>query len=146
VIAGFEAEHIFAAVYLIMRRIEEIRGGEKARAENLYPSAVRPEGNPAARRATEACFETGAAVWRGLGEIENSGYYLREEYARFDGGSRIAARDDGLPSGCECGGVITGAADPPECPMFARECTPQTPRGPCMVSAEGTCGIWYRSR
>jgi len=27
--------------------------------------------------------------------------------------------------------------------LFAKICTPETPKGPCMVSSEGTCAAWY---
>jgi len=33
---------------------------------------------------------------------------------------------------------------PPDCPLFKDKCTPQTPRGACMVSEEGSCNIWHR--
>jgi hydrogenase expression/formation protein HypD len=33
---------------------------------------------------------------------------------------------------------------PPECPIFGSACTPESPVGPCMVSAEGTCAGWYQ--
>ncbi|MDR1496415.1 MAG: hydrogenase formation protein HypD, partial [Clostridiales Family XIII bacterium] len=47
------------------------------------------------------------------------------------------------PEGCRCADVITGRADPPSCPAFGASCTPENARGPCMVSAEGACGVWY---
>jgi hydrogenase expression/formation protein HypD len=163
VIAGFEGEHILAAIYRIVRQTEQKRAAAASESvpprycnvENLYPSAVRPEGNLKAQAAIEKYFETASAAWRGLGKIENSGYYLRPEYASFDilaqeskslsgyiepGGECI---DEGLPEGCRCADVIMGRIDPPECPMFAKACTPDAPNGPCMVSTEGTCGIWY---
>jgi hydrogenase expression/formation protein HypD len=31
---------------------------------------------------------------------------------------------------------------PVECPLFMKGCTPEKPRGACMVSVEGTCKIW----
>jgi hydrogenase expression/formation protein HypD len=147
VVAGFEGEHVLAAVYRIVRAAEERRaGGEPAPAlQNLYPSAVRAEGNVRARRLVEKYFERGAAVWRGLGEIADSGFYLREAYARFDGGSRDLGADAALPAGCRCGDVITGRIDPGGCPMFGGACDPVRPLGPCMVSAEGACGIWYQN-
>lgn len=143
VVSGFEAEHILAAIYRIVKQIEAGEG----RVENMYPNAVRENGNPKALQAIEEVFEPGPAVWRGLGPIENSGLYLREEYAQFDGGSRGLDEDMQLPEGCRCGDVITGRINPDQCPMFAGgSCTPMEPFGPCMVSSEGSCGIWYRNR
>lgn len=141
VVAGFEAEHILAAIYRIVRQIQS---GE-ARTENLYRNAVEDEGNPKALKILEEVFEPGTAMWRGLGEIAGSGLYLRDEYEEFDAGSRGLSEDMELPKACRCGDVITGRINPDQCPMFGRGCDPMSPYGPCMVSAEGSCGIWYRN-
>jgi hydrogenase expression/formation protein HypD len=90
----------------------------------------------------------GEAQWRGLGAIPASGLALRQEYARFDAARRFPvevapARE---PAGCRCGDVLRGVLLPPECPLFARACTPQAPVGPCMVSAEGACAAYYQYR
>lgn len=141
VVAGFEAEHILGCIYRIVRQIEK---GESL-SENLYRNAVRDEGNPKAMAAIEEVFERGPAMWRGLGMIDDSGLYLRGEYADFDGGSRDLTEDMELPGSCRCGDVIVGRIDPDQCPMFGNGCDPMDPYGPCMVSAEGSCGIWYRN-
>ncbi|MEM3000863.1 MAG: hypothetical protein QXP41_01550, partial [Candidatus Nitrosocaldus sp.] len=54
---------------------------------------------------------------------------------------RRDARDE-FVAGARCGEVILGLCDPPECPLYMKECTPSTPKGPTMVSQEGTCKIW----
>jgi hydrogenase expression/formation protein HypD len=33
---------------------------------------------------------------------------------------------------------------PCDCPAFGRECTPETPLGATMVSAEGACAAYYQ--
>jgi len=142
VVSGFEAEHILVAIYRIVRQIERGAGA----SENLYRNAVRDEGNPKAMAAIDEVFERGPALWRGLGEIEGSGLYLRGEYAAYDGGSRDLTEDMDLPEKCRCGDVIVGRIDPDQCPMFDGGCDPMSPYGPCMVSTEGSCGIWYRNR
>ena len=142
VVAGFEAEHILGTIYRIVRQIER----EEYHTENLYRNAVREHGNQRALQVTEEVFEKGSAVWRGLGSIEDSGLYLRDEYSIYDAGSRQLTEDMILPEGCRCSDVITGRIDPNECPMFGCGCDPIHPFGPCMVSAEGACGIWYRNR
>jgi hypothetical protein len=38
-----------------------------------------------------------------------------------------------------------GRAAPRDCKFFGKGCSPEHPLGPCMVSAEGTCGIWYQN-
>ncbi len=141
VVAGFEAEHLLAAIYDLVRCAEK---GE-ARADNLYTSGVRSEGNLKALALIDEYFETGDAVWRGLGRIPESGYYLREEFAGFDVGSRGLDSDSELPEACRCADVIVGRISPDMCPMFGNACRPETPYGPCMVSAEGACGIWFRN-
>ena len=141
VVAGFEPEHLLAVIYEIVRQIERGCGEVK----NLYKNAVRDDGNSKAMMLLDEYFETGAATWRGLGEIDGSGLYLKAEYAQYDGGSRGLDRDMELPESCCCGSVIVGKINPNECPMFGKGCTPLHPYGPCMVSAEGACGIWYRS-
>ncbi|MBE6030256.1 MAG: hydrogenase formation protein HypD [Clostridiales bacterium] len=141
VVAGFEPEHILAVIYDIVRQVE--RGDGDVR--NLYKNAVRDEGNKKALEVLEKYFEPGAATWRGLGEIPDSGLYLKPEYAEYDGGSRGLDADMELPEACSCASVIVGKINPNECPMFGKGCTPLHPYGPCMVSAEGACGIWYRS-
>lgn len=145
VVAGFEPEQIVAAVYNLVRRVEaqKINQGE---VHNLYGQAVKPEGNQKAQALIQKYFEEGPAVWRGLGEIPGSGLYLKEEYRQYDGGSRGLDSDIELPDGCRCGEVIVGRIAPNECPMFGSSCHPSTPYGPCMVSSEGACGIWYRNR
>lgn len=141
VVAGFEGEHILAVLYHIVRQLE----ADKAEAKNLYPNAVRAAGNPKAKALIEKFFTPGEATWRGLGAIPDSGMYLKEEYAAYDGGSCGLDADSELPKSCRCADVIVGRINPCDCPMFGKGCTPMKPYGPCMVSAEGACGIWYRN-
>lgn len=140
VVAGFEAEHILAVIYDLVHQI--VNG--QARVENRYTNAVREEGNLKALAVLENYFEPGPAMWRGLGIIEDSGLYLKDTF--YDGGSRGLDQDMELPQGCSCGDVIVGKINPDQCPMFKSKCSPMNPFGPCMVSAEGACGIWYRNK
>jgi len=136
VVAGFEAEHILTAIYMIVKQIQHGQG----MVENAYPGAVRPEGNPKALAVIDEFFEPGPAMWRGLGIIPDSGLYLKEGDV-----GRGLDQDRELPEACRCGDVIVGKINPNECPMFGKGCDPGAPYGPCMVSAEGACGIWYRN-
>ena len=142
VIGGFEPEEIRTAVYLLLK---QIAAGE-AKIQNAYPRAVRPEGNPLARRMLEQSFELETARWRGLGEIPDSGFGLRKELEAYDAGKRfsIQAGKPALPNGCRCGDVITGKIRPRQCPLFGKICTPEDPVGPCMVSSEGACAAAYK--
>jgi len=140
-VAGFEAEHVLIAIYDLIKQVEN---GKHA-VHNLYPSSVRPEGNTAALQYINKYFRSDAAYWRGIGTIEESGLYLREDYLKYDAGSfDLSDERDQQSSQCRCGEVIIGKINPDECPMFGRTCTPTKAKGPCMVSTEGTCGIWYR--
>lgn len=142
VVAGFEPEHILAGIYDIVGQLEHKRD---AGVHNLYKNAVKTEGNKKAQAIIERYFEPGAAMWRGLGTIPDSGLYLRPEFGEYDAGSKGLDQDIELPASCRCGDVIIGRINPNECPMFGKSCNPMNPYGPCMVSSEGACGIWYRN-
>lgn len=142
-VAGFEAEHILAVIYDLVRQIET--GHQDTEIHNLYKNAVKLEGNQKARDVLIQYFEEGPAMWRGLGIIPDSGLYFKEEYQDYDAGSKGLEEDKVLPKECRCGEVIVGRINPNECPMFGKACNPTSPYGPCMVSAEGACGIWYRN-
>jgi hydrogenase expression/formation protein HypD len=42
--------------------------------------------------------------------------------------------------------VLRGVLAPPACEHFGRACTPDTPLGAPMVSAEGACAAYFRYR
>lgn len=141
VVTGFEPEHILVAVYDIIRQCRQ----GKAQVHNFYQNAVSEDGNKRAKALLSDFYEAGDAAWRGLGVIAGSALYLKPEYARYDAGSRAVGTADGPDpaQGCRCGDVVRGRINPDACPMFAVSCTPVRPYGPCMVSGEGACGIWY---
>ncbi len=141
VIAGFEGEHILAAVYEIMNQLKAGRYEVK----NMYASAVKEKGNEKARDLLSKYFEQGDDFWRGIGIIENSALRLKKKYEMFDGGSHIEGINEEMPKGCRCTDVILGRKNPAECPLFKTVCTPLQAIGPCMVSSEGACGIWYQN-
>jgi hydrogenase expression/formation protein HypD len=136
-VASFDGPGILAAVYSLLR----LKG--KGSVVNLYPSAVREKGNGRAAELLNRYFEPGEAFWRGMGGIPGSGLYLREEFLKYYAGSRENMRDAGDTGGCRCGDVLTGKLAPAECPYFGTACTPQSPKGACMVSMEGACYSWY---
>ncbi|MDR3305319.1 MAG: hydrogenase formation protein HypD [Clostridiales Family XIII bacterium] len=151
VVAGFEDRHILSAVCRAVKDVAALRRGEASAAglvSNLYPEAVRPEGNQKARALIEKYFDLQNAIWRGLGMIPGSGYVLKADYAawRNDSSPTGDIREETLPAGCRCGDVILGRIDPADCPLFGAACTPTKAIGPCMVSSEGACGIHYRNR
>ena len=137
VVAGFEPADILYAILLALR---QIAGGEH-RVENAYPRAVRAQGNPKARALMDSFLEERDDPWRGLGVIPRGGRGLRDEHAEIDAARVFALPQvkDKEPPGCLCGQVIQGKRLPAECTLFAKQCTPDHPVGPCMVSSEGTC-------
>jgi hydrogenase expression/formation protein HypD len=48
-----------------------------------------------------------------------------------------------MPAGCSCAQVVLGKIYPNACPLYGKACTPRNPVGPCMVSDEGACRIWW---
>ncbi|QAT42686.1 hydrogenase formation protein HypD [Aminipila luticellarii] len=142
VVAGFEGEHILAAVYEIFLQLKE----NKACMKNMYISAVSDKGNMQALSVINQYFEPKDDFWRGIGVIEKSSLRLKPEYFQYDAGSDFDEYKESPPKGCKCKEVILGRISPAECPLFAKQCTPLSAVGPCMVSAEGACGIWYKNR
>ncbi len=142
-IAGFEPGDILLAILSILGQIKE----GKATVANEYMRVVRAEGNLHAQAVMDEMLETKDAYWRGLGMIPASGLKLKKKYAAFDAEVKhdlnIEAGSDDLP-GCRCGEVLQGKASPPECPLFAKTCNPDSPYGPCMVSFEGACLAYYK--
>ncbi len=143
VVGGFEPLDILYAIALILRQ----RRDRTPKVENGYPRAVSEKGNPAALELIGRVFETDDVRWRGIGSIPDSGYRLREAFARFDARGRFALdlpdEQEEIP-GCRCPEVLTARAVPTDCPLFAARCTPLSPVGPCMVGSEGACSIWFR--
>lgn len=141
-IAGFEPLDLLRAVLALVTMVEEDEPG----VNNVYARSVRPEGNAAAQRAMDQVFDVVDAEWRGFGTIPASGLQVSERYGHHD--ARRAFSMDVPPTceprGCSCGAVLRGVILPSECALFGRACTPQSPVGPCMVSAEGACAAYYR--
>ncbi len=142
VITGFEPVDVLQGIAMIMRQLHEGR----AEIEIAYARGVMPQGNPNAIAAIEEVFDTCTATWRGLGDIPESGYRLKDAYAEFDAVKRFQPEVEPTiePKGCRCGDVLRGIMAPSACPLFRKVCTPENPVGPCMVSSEGSCAAYYR--
>lgn len=142
-ISGFEPSDILLGIRSILNQIHE----GKAKVDITYSRAVRAEGNPVACAVMEEVLEVKDAIWRGLGLIPKSGLRLKEKYSAFDVerkyGISIESQKNDLP-GCCCGEVLRGIKEPPQCPLFAEKCRPDSPFGPCMVSFEGACLVYFK--
>ncbi len=143
VVAGFEPYDVLLAVLMLLTMMR--KGEEKVR--NEYMRVVRPEGNVKAQELMAGIFEPADVEWRGFPVIERSGLVLREAYARYDARKKHDLDVKSAPEisrGCICGKVLKGTAYPDACGLFGKDCTPRHPVGACMVSSEGSCGIWHR--
>jgi hydrogenase expression/formation protein HypD len=141
VVAGFEPLDILLSIQMLLRQILDGR----AEVEIEYTRAVNRTGNKKAQTAMESVFEPVDSIWRGLGLIKNSGLGLRKKYADFEALVDLTVEDfeDTVASGCICGEIIKGATRPTDCSLFQKVCTPETPVGPCIISSEGTCSVYY---
>lgn len=145
-VAGFTADSLLAAIESLL---EQSASGQ-AQCVNCYPLAVKAGGNQVAQRCLAECFSIVDADWRGIGIIPQSGYALREPYQvhdarRYFPPAPIRANIQAMPAGCACAEVVLGKIEPNQCRLYASACTPRHPIGPCMVSDEGACRIWWAS-
>jgi len=145
-VAGFTPESLLAAMYSVLRQLNE----ERHFLDNCYPEVVRPGGNAEARRQMHQVMDVVDANWRGIGIIPKSGFALREAYAAHDARQRFQSYADEsrkrvgeMPPGCDCAKVVLGKIYPNQCRLYGAACTPRKPIGPCMVSDEGACRIWW---
>ncbi len=141
--AGFEVVDVLLAILMILKQ----KNTRTPKVENAYKRVIKYEGNKKAQKMLENVFDLKSSIWRGLGEIENTGYELKTTYEQFDAKKNFSINytNDYIEhqKGCRCNEVILGNITPLECPLFDRVCNPSNPIGPCMVSDEGTCKNWY---
>jgi hydrogenase expression/formation protein HypD len=142
VIAGFEPLDVLQSILMLVRQLNDGR----ATIENEYSRAVVAGGNRRAQDIVGKVLEVRESFeWRGLGEVPWSALRLRDRYAAFDAENRFAvapaqAREN---KACECPAILRGVKRPTDCGIFGTACTPETPMGSCMVSAEGACAAYY---
>ena len=148
VVAGFEPLDILAGLVKLLELIRD----RTPKVVNLFPRCVSPEGNRNAQAQLWRVFRTVGGNWRGIAHVPNGNLRLRDEFAAVDARRRFAIDLRGLwnyapatlTQVCRCGDIMAGLTVPGGCPLFGKECSPDTPVGACMVSNEGTCKIWYQ--
>lgn len=148
VVAGFEAADMAGAIEKLLQQILD----KEARVEIEYSRSVEADGNERAQKAIDRVFEKCDSDWRGIGVIPKSGCRIRREYGRYDAAIEFSecksvTASEGVvaeKSKCLCGSVLRGVVDPPQCPLFGKSCTPETPVGACMVSSEGSCAAHWK--
>ncbi len=145
-IAGFTSESLLAAMYSVLR--QHIDG--RRFLDNCYPELVKPGGNRTARKHLQSALDVVDANWRGIGVIPASGYELKPAFDAHNARKRYPAyvdearrRAGQMPPGCDCAKVVLGKIYPNACRLYGAACTPRHPIGPCMVSDEGACRIWW---
>ena len=144
-VAGFEPLDILEGIYFLLRQIIH----KKPSVDNQYLRVVKKKGNPKAQAIIKQVFKISDAVWRGLGEIPQSGLRIRSEFSSFDVEKTVPINIkhkalNTKQKKCRCGDVLKGIIQPAECYLFGKACRPSNPYGPCMVSSEGACNAYYR--
>ena len=144
VVTGFEPLDVLEGIRRVVHQLEDGR----AELDNAYPRAVSAEGNRVAQDVVDEVFEPCDRAWRGIGVIPQSGWRLRDSYARFDAErrfdvGRIATTESAR---CRAGEVLQGLITPEQCEAFGVDCTPRAPLGAPMVSSEGACAAYFQFR
>ncbi|MCU1269398.1 MAG: hydrogenase expression/formation protein HypD [Acidobacteriaceae bacterium] len=141
VITGFEPLDLLQGTLMTVRQLE----AGTATVENQYSRILDREGNVPARKLVDRVFEVADRKWRGVGWIPNSGYKLRSEFGDHDAERlfHVGEIDTKESSVCVSGQILRGIKKPHDCPAFGTACTPLTPLGATMVSAEGACAAYY---
>lgn len=143
VIAGFEPNDVLLSILMLLKQVKD----KKYDTINEYSRVVKPEGNKIAQKIIADVFESISSPWRGIGRIADGGLAIREEYQEFDAEKKFnieIEKSQDIPPDCSCHLVMVGKLYPYECKLFRKSCTPINPIGPCMVSMEGTCSIYYK--
>ncbi len=145
VVSGFEPVDVLQGILMIVHQ----KAQGRAELEIEYTRSVNMDGNTKAQALNDTYFQPRDHFrWRGIGDIPQSALELRPEFSYLDAEKLFA---DILPNEaiddhklCICGTILKGLAKPMDCKVFGTACTPNTPLGSCMVSAEGACNAYYR--
>jgi len=147
-IAGFTPDSLLQAMYSVLRQHLE----HKRFLDNCYTQVVKSGGNALARHLLDDTLKVVDAPWRGIGVIPASGLELQPAYAEHNARLHFPRHEEqarrfagAMPPGCDCAKVVLGNIKPVQCRLYGEACTPRSPVGPCMVSDEGACRIWWAS-
>ena len=144
VVSGFEPVDVMQSLSMIVKQFKE----KRANLEVEYKRLVSYEGNLKAQELINKYFKKVPFKFRGIGEVQNSGYELKDEYDKYN--AKIVYKEI-LPTkevkdnkACKCPDILKGVAKPHDCKIFGTLCTPTNPIGSCMVSSEGACSAYYK--
>ena len=139
-VCGFEPLDILASISFILF--------EKDNFRNLYSRFVSKDGNVAAKSQVCDIFEECDTYLREIGPVKGAGLKIREKYSGYDANVKFNLKYTPLDvvknNNCICGEIMLGKKIPCDCPLFGKACTPLNAKGPCMVSAEGSCASYYK--
>lgn len=141
VVTGFEPLDVLQGILMVIRQLEN----NKSKVENQYSRIVKEEGNTEAQKMIFEVFEVKDQIWRGIGEIPESGYAVKQKYVGFDANKKFGISIEEAPEHPDCisGQIMKGIKKPYECSQFGKKCKPSFPLGAPMVSSEGACAAYY---
>ena len=145
VVSGFEPVDVMQSVYMILKQFNDAR----CKVEVQYTRSVTQNGNKTAQDLNNKFFEKRENFrWRGIGDIENSSLKLKDIYTYLDAEiiykNILSLKEIDDHKLCICGDILKGKANPKDCKVFGKLCTPSNPLGSCMVSSEGACSAYYK--
>ncbi len=141
VVTGFEPVDLLQGILMAVTQLEK---GEY-KVENQYARSVQREGNKMAQETIQKVFAISDRVWRGIGNIPQSGYEVNDRYKAFNARVKFDIDIPFAEENKECisGEIMKGLKKPRQCPNFGIKCKPEHPLGAPMVSSEGACAAYY---
>lgn len=141
VVTGFEPLDLLQGILMVVKQLES----GLYEVQNQYARIVSEEGNLAAQNTINSVFDIASHDWRGIGNIDNSGYSILEKYEAYDADKKyhISIKKHEENVDCIAGEILRGNKKPYECSQFGKKCTPENPLGAPMVSTEGACAAYY---
>jgi hydrogenase expression/formation protein HypD len=142
VVTGFEPLDLALGIQMTVKQLEK----GMYEVQNAYQRVVTLDGNLPAQAMISKVFQPVDRSWRGIGNIPQSGWGLRTDFADFDAEKRFDVRSIQTRESeiCIAGEILQGQKKPVQCPAFGSICTPENPLGAPMVSSEGACSAFYR--
>lgn len=142
VVTGFEPVDL---LWGILECVTQLEAG-RAELANRYARSAADQGNRRAQEILSEVYEVADSPWRGIGMVPGGGLALRGPWRKYDAARRFAIpwQPAAAEQVCRGGDVLTGRIKPTECEHFGTLCTPDTPLGAPMVSAEGACAAYHR--
>lgn len=143
IITGFEPIDVLESILKVLCQLKE----NVFKVENQYSRVVRNTGNQTAKQILDKVFRAENSLWRGLGTLPESRLVLNDKYERFNAETKFNLRKPQIiheiEVPCSCNEILRGEKQPSDCPLFGKDCIPESPKGPCMTSSEGACKIRY---